>query len=450
MIKRTLFIILLLVLAFTIMSCGEKDDDTPLQGDLTGLAKEYISKLGTGDFDDADTYHNADMRQALPGNKLAETWQSIEAQFGSYQNIERTRTGEVQGFDLVFVTVNFSKAEVEFRVVFDDDQRIAGFHIESVADPLADLYTPPDYAQLGRFTEEEVTVGSGEWALPGTLTLPTDTGRHFAVILVHGSGPNDRDETIGPNKPFKDLAWGLASEGIAVLRYDKRTLVHGQSMDIDTTTLQEETIDDALLAVDLLKNHPQIDPANIFVLGHSLGAMAAPRIGEANSQLAGLILLAGATRPLEDVILEQVTYLTSLDPSPEGEAELAAVEEQVAKVKESTLSLDTPAAELPLGISPAYWLDLQNYNPAQTAQSLEMPILVLHGQRDYQVSMEDFAGWQQALAPRPNVKLTSYPDLNHLFMTGEGRSTPEEYANPGNVAQVVVEDIASWLRSQQK
>lgn len=171
------------------------------------------------------------------------------------------------------------------------------------------------------------------------------------MVLVHGSGPNDRDETVGPNKPFKDLAWGLASQGIAVLRYDKRTLVHSQSIDAQTLTVQEETVHDALAAVEVLRNHPDVDSASVYVLGHSLGATLAPKIGAAAPELAGLILLAGATRPLEDLILEQVTYLVSLDPSEEAEAELAKIEEQVARVKDPDLLANTPADDLPLGIA---------------------------------------------------------------------------------------------------
>ncbi|MCW3490163.1 alpha/beta hydrolase [Dethiobacter alkaliphilus] len=446
--KSAVLFVLLLVMVLLVASCGEQTEDLPLEGNITDLAAEYLTKLSDGDFSGANEYHSAEMRRALPGNRLEETWQGIVAQFGPYQSQTGTRTDEVEDYDLVFVTVNFEKAQVEFRVVFNEDKRIAGFFIESVDDPLADLYSPPDYARTDSFAEEEVTVGSGRWELPGTLTLPLDSAPHPAVVLVHGSGPNDRDETIGPNKPFKDLAWGLASQGVAVLRYDKRTLIHSQSIDPQSLTVQEETVEDALAAAELLKNHPQIDAANIYVLGHSLGATLAPQIGAADGDLAGLILLAGATRPLEDVILEQVEYLTGLNPSLQAEAEREKIAQQVARVKDPNLLPDTPPEKLPLGIPAAYWLDLQDYSPAQTAQGLNMPMLILQGERDYQVTMEDFAGWQEALGSRSDVFLLSYPELNHLFIAGEGKSTPEEYSEPGNVAQTVIDDIASWLRSQ--
>ncbi|PKM88896.1 MAG: hypothetical protein CVU87_06455 [Firmicutes bacterium HGW-Firmicutes-12] len=182
------------------------------------------------------------------------------------------------------------------------------------------------------------------------------------VVLIHGSGPNDRDETIGPNKPFKDLALGLATSGVGVLRYDKRTLVHGQKIlsEAEGLTVQKETIEDALLAVSLIKGMEKVDPNRIYVLGHSLGGMLVPRIGLQTNDLAGLIIVAGAARPLEDLIIDQMTYLAELDGaiSDSEKANIAEAEKLALKVKDPSLDSDTPASEL-LGIPAAYWLDLQ-------------------------------------------------------------------------------------------
>src|SRR5215831_9873048 len=164
---------------------------------------------------------------------------------------------------------------------------------------------PPPKPSSNRFTEEAVTVGGDEWALSGTLSMPIGPIAG-AVVLVHGSGPNDRDETVGANAPFRDLAWGLADRGVAVLRYEKRTRAHAaQLATVETFTVREETTDDAIRAAALLRAHDRIDPKRIFVLGHSLGGTVAPRIAAEDRALAGIVIMAGSTRPLADVARDQ-------------------------------------------------------------------------------------------------------------------------------------------------
>jgi dienelactone hydrolase len=315
-------------------------------------------------------------------------------------------------------------------------------------------YNPPAYANPAAFTEKDVTVGNGQWALPGTLTMPNGNGPFPAVVLVHGSGPNDRDETIGPNKPFKDLAWGLATQGIAVLRYDKRTKAHGMDLTpelIAKLTVKEETIDDALLAAQLLRQTQGIDPKRVFVLGHSLGATVAPRIGQQDSNLAGLIIMAGMTIPLEDEILRQIAYLNSLSgaQTDQQKADFEKLKAAVARVKDPSLSDKTPATDLPLGVSPAYWLDLRGYQPAEVAKSLSMPLFIQQGERDYQVTPDqDYTGWKTALAQKSNVTFKLYPGLNHLFILGQGAPNPTEYNTAGHVSADVVKDITEWVKGK--
>jgi dienelactone hydrolase len=365
-----------------------------------------------------------------------------------------THTAEAQGYRIVFVTTQFEKAAIDVQVVFNKADQISGLFFKPAASASStpQAYNPPAYVKTGSFQESDVTVGSGEWSLPGTLTVPEGSGPFPAVVLVHGSGPNDRDETVGPNKPFRDLAWGLASEGIAVLRYEKRTRAHASQFTPDliaALTVKEETTDDALFAAQLLRQTQGIDPKRVYVLGHSLGAMVAPRIGQQDPALAGLILLAGPSRPLEDCTLDQFEYMYNLDGSLTGEEKdsLVALQTQVARVKDPNLSGSVAASDLPLGISPTYWLDLRGYQPAEVAKTLEMPLLVLQGGRDYQVTAaEDFEGWKTAMAGKANATLHLYPDLNHLFISGQGPSTPAEYEKEGHVSPEVVADIARWIK----
>jgi fermentation-respiration switch protein FrsA (DUF1100 family) len=216
-------------------------------------------------------------------------------------------------------------------------------------------------------------------------------------------------------------------------------------------TVKEEAIYDVLLAVSLLRQTPGINAGKVFVLGHSLGATLAPRIAKLDDAISGLIVMAGTPRPLEDLIVEQMAYIYSVDGtvSETEKAQLDRFKSQAAKVKDPNLSAETPPRDLPFGIPAAYWLDLRRYNPAQMAAEIKQPMLILQGERDYQVTMEDFQGWKRALSSRKNVEFKSYPKLNHIFSEGEGKLTPAEYLKPGNVAEYVISDIANWIKSQK-
>jgi len=301
---------------------------------------------------------------------------------------------------------------------------------------------------VGAFQERQVTVGSGEWALPGTLMLPDGAGPFPVVVLVHGSGPHDRDETIGPNKPFRDLAWGLASQQVATLRYEKRTKAYAKKIAsiLTTFTANDETVDDAVAAVAFLRRVPEIQATQIYVLGHSFGGMMIPRIGRRDPHIAGCIIFAGNTRALDQMLLAQMSYLFSLDGTvtPAEQAQLDQANTEVAKIRDPNLSPNTPPPIL--GAGARYWLDLRSYRPHEEAKALAQPLLIVQGGRDYQVTSEDFHQWQSALSPRQDVTFKLYPSLNHLFMEGEGKSTPAEYAVAGHMASSVIKDMANWIK----
>jgi alpha-beta hydrolase superfamily lysophospholipase len=212
---------------------------------------------------------------------------------------------------------------------------------------------------------------------------------------VHGSGPNDRDETVGANKPFKDLAVGLASRGIAVLRYDKRTMVHRAKVAaLKDFTVKQEVIDDALEAVETLRAQPEIDPKRAFVLGHSLGGMLIP---------------------LEEAIVAQTRYVTTADGTISTEEQQAI--DQATAIADSVRSLkpeEASSGRMISGAPASYWLDLRGYDPPSQATRVKAPMLILHGERDYQVTTDEFARWNAAVGSRRDVTMRSYPELNHL------------------------------------
>jgi len=303
---------------------------------------------------------------------------------------------------------------------------------------------------------------------------PKDSGAGWPiVVLVPGSGAHDADESVGPNKPFRDLAWGLGSRGIVVLRYAKArrsevdepasrtpddrsaepTLAPEAAIDEQAPTVKEEALDDAFTALRAAHEIAGIDPSRIFVLGHSLGATVIPRIAKSAAEVRGFVLLGGATRPLEDVLLGQIRYLALLDGSLSDREKLVLrkLEAEVRRVKELAPADSGPehaaeSGELPLGRSRAFWLDLRAHPTEDLLRDENRPFLVLHGGRDYQVTLDDFAGWKRALGHNAQTTFKLYPALNHLFMAGAGPSTPSEYRIAGHVDCSVIVDVVAWIR----
>jgi len=439
------------LIILTFMAIWPRHNSMAQADGLAERAAQIVTQLSDHDLSAASADFDSTMKAALAGEKLAEAWNGLLGQVGQYKGQKSRRAEEYAGYRLIVVTAEFEKADIDIRVAFDTAGRVAGLTFAPSQPPPAEFKSAP-YVNPKAFRKSEVTIGSGDWALPGTFTVPWGSGLVPAVVLVHGSGPNDHDETIGPNKPFRDLAEGLSTLGIAVLRYDKRTFKHGQKMIsfLDSLTVKEETIDDAIAAVDVLRKTPGIDTSKIFVLGHSLGGTLIPRIGQSSPGIAGFIVMAGATKPLEDLVVEQIAYIFSLDGeiSEAERGQLEPIQAQAAFVKSDSLTPNTPRAKLPLGMPARYWLDLRGYHPAESAKLLDRPMLILQGERDYQVTMENFQAWKNALGGRTDVTFISYPELNHLFIEGKGKSSPDEYNKPGHVSQKVIGDITAWIKGR--
>lgn len=413
-------------------------------------AEAVVKQLRSGDFAAIEAQFDDRVKAGLPPGKLAETWSQMTAQVGAFQKETAAREETSGPYHIGVVTCAFDRASLDVRVVFDTEDKIAGLTMRPTVAPAAPM-TLPVYADPASFTQADVTVGAGEWKLPGTLTLPRGDGPFPAVVLISGSGPNDRDETIGPNKPFADLAAGLSSRGIAVLRFDKRTKVYGAKMAAaGDITVKDEFIDDAVAAVSTLRATPHIDPKRVFVLGHSQGGMLIPRIAAAEPSIAGLIVMEGPARRLEDAIVEQTEYIASADGVVTPEEQKAIDEmKQIRDQIRALTPADAASHKVVFHAPASYWLDLRDYDPPAAARTVMQPLLILQGERDYQVTMDEFARWKAALGSKPNVAFKSYPGLNHLMIAGTGKSLPAEYNTPGHVDRHVVEDIAEWITASK-
>jgi len=434
--------ILLLVTA----SNSREQDKMP---DLPSQARRLVHELASDNIASVRRRFSPIMSRSLSEEQLRQMWLHLVGRIGTLQEVASVRETMEGGFRLVYVTGRFNKGYMDIKVAFDHNGQVTGlFFVPAV------IWKTPKYANQREFEERLVSVITGEFRLPGTLTMPKAGGNWPAIVLVHGSGPHDRDETIGPNKPFKDIAWGLATRGIVVLRYDKRTFRYGSKSVSNPLelTVKQETIEDAISALRLLAQTDGVDPTRLYVLGHSLGGMLAPRIAAAaNPKPSGLIIFAGNARPLEVLLLEQLIYLAERDGNVDvNEQHLIdtarRIQERISSPDfQPTEMIDLMGSKLPGG----YFLDLHRYDPIVVAQEIKMPMLVLRGERDYQVTNRDQQMWREGLRDLPEIEFHTYKQLNHLFMKGEGLLGPEQYLREGHVDVRVIDDLTKWINEQR-
>ena len=303
---------------------------------------------------------------------------------------------------------------------------------------------------------EKIIIGENtKYPLNGLLTLPENITEPVpAVVFVHGSGSSNMDERVGQLTPFKDLAEGLANKGIASIRYDKRSFAHGLKMVRDKSTIitvKEETIDDAILATELLKKDSRIDSHNIFIIGHSMGGMLAPRIDSEGGKYKGLIIMAGTPRKLEDVMLEQNEAVLS---STKGLVNWI-VRKQVAKLSGLFSGLyelsDEEAKKKKVmgGTTLYYFKEMGEHSVADYLATTKKPMLIVQGEKDFQVSVEkDFNEYKRLLNDKTNVEFRLYENLNHAFVNylyGDILKAKQEYKTERHIGEEVISDIADWI-----
>lgn len=396
----------------------------------------FISQLKNGDFAAAETLFAAKVKAALPEAKLAQVWKQLEAVSGPLKTwkIEgRTAVGPNERCE---IALTFERNEQKGQVVIvPQSHEVTGLWFGPPTPRELSSGKPWPCAQSTSFHCEDVTVGRQPFVLGATVTAPTGPGPFPGVVLVAGSGPHDRDETIGPNKPFKDIAEGLAAHNIVVLRYDKRTFTYGTKMDPKATTVEEEVIADAVAAVDLVRKRVEVDRHRVFVVGHSLGALLAPEIAKRAGDVTGIVMMAASGRRLPAVVVEQMRYLGT-PPAQLADAEKAA---------NAWMQGSLPADATFLGAPVRYWTDLDKRNEVQLVKELKKPVLYVRGERDYQVTAEDEMAWKKGLAGVSQVEFATFPALNHLFIAGSGKSGPAEYQTPGHVDPSVLATLVSFV-----
>lgn len=442
--KKLLSTLLLFMLGLSVMACGNgkasQETATADQINYSQLSVTAISKLTSGDSTNFYQMFDKNMKKALPEDELKNIWNSLIKQYGAFQYYDSDfKLTDQDGHTVATIACTFENQMLDVLISFNNSGEISGLYFTE---------NKNSNNRLRLENDADVSFDSGEYNIAGSLNLPEGEGPFPLVILVHGSGASDRNEQIGPNQPFMDIAAQLSKAGIASLRYDKRTYTYAKEMAALTEpTVQDETIDDVVAALSFAASLPEIDSERIYIAGHSLSGYLMPRIAEQTPLAAGYIMLAPSARPLEDLILEQTQYILSIDKTTTQEAKdklLLQTETAVNAIKTLTADSDLTAEQL-LNVPASYWLDLQKYDPLSMVTAIEKPLLIMQGGRDYQVTVTDYQLWQEALADKENVTFCYYDNLNHLFMSGTGKSTPNEYQTKGTVHEQAVQDMINFV-----
>ncbi len=423
---------------------SEENQEEVQEDALKQVALDYVMDIIKGNYQDAySNYSLSDqMKDASSVDIYEQLATGVSEKYGDYKEVLGSGRDEQSGYIIWHVYVQYSEGAITWNVNFDGDNAIAGLNMTPYNQEAND-----EGAQDEETLGTQVTVGTQQYPLEGIYIKPEE-GKPV-VLLVQGSGASDRDETVGPNKPFKSIAEGLAAKGIGSLRYDKRTYVYGQAMASDMNlTFYEETVEDVLAAVNFLQDEQGINNQSIVILGHSMGGYLIPMIDEKLSDdgdIGGYILLAGNHRSLGTLLPLQSLYLAKVDGviTEDEQAEIDMLNDAFSH-------LDEAADDQPiLGAYPAYWRADADYNPDVYAQAIAEPVLVLQGEADYQVTMEDFDLWKHVWVNKSNATFKSYPSLNHLMMPVEGLSTSEEYNIKTPMSEAVIQDISQWVSERQ-
>ncbi len=321
----------------------------------------------------------------------------------------------------------------------------AEFRLTSSSPTVTQIGTPAPVATMlptpqPHFRSEDVAFRSSDGTrLAGTVTIPNAGRRPFAaVVLVAGSGPETRNEAVGPNPVFLQLSNALSNAGYLVLRYDKRGI--GESGGSASTTTRRQLLEDVEAAYAFARKQPEVDPKRVYLLGHSEGGELVPTVAAREPGVAGIILMAPPALPLWRISLEQT--LESVPPKERARTRRRELQ-ALAAIRSGERT----------GAGMAWYRSSMDVDPAADIARVRCPMLILEGSADVQVLPKDLPRLVKAArSANHHVAVRLFSDDNHLFMhvpAGEPR-TPmaalHQYLTvPGRIDPRVLETIVAWL-----
>jgi len=423
--KPSLILVILTVLPALFVKGQEAEEVNPYKK----LTKKFIGAVKRNESYKNYRFFDTSVYGRMLEAQTEKTVEKFIKKYGPIVAIEKTEI-DTQGCRMATATaIKVKDGKFLWYHYYDQGSYLMRFEVDTFTKENW-FYVPPKVDKVN-YSRKEILVRTSPFIqLPGSLFLPIQQKKCPLVILVHGSGPHDRNCTVGRNKMFYDIAINLAQRGIAVLAYDKRTYVyqHRDPFPIDSMDYYTETIEDAVAAFDLAKTFKEIDTTKIFIAGHSQGGLLGPLITKECKSLKGLILLAAPARGILEILPEQLDYILSIqkeETREETEKVVTALKWQVKNALKPDLTLKTKAV-LPFGGRPKYWLMDRNYKVLEHARELTLPILQLQGGRDYQVTKKDYDLWTEGMKGKSNFKQVWMEHVDHLFYEGSGMAKPDD------------------------
>lgn len=414
--------------------------------DTEKKGREVLDLLRTGKFLEVEKMVDSMYVSYYRSYVLEKDWNELTGTYGKYVDAKPVNFEISEYYNFIGFKVKFEFLPYIFNISFNPTGKIIYISFMEAHK----IYVAPDYCDVSKFLERKITVANGFFEMPGILTMPNDVAKAPLVIILVEAGPTDKDGSYEENKPYKDLAWGLASKGIAVFRYEKRSNNYGIYMAKDKAayekfTPREDLIDDLYRIIDSLKYLPDVDPSRMYVLGHGQGGMLAPLVAKERDEIKGIIMMGANAKRTQEMMIDQYKYLSTVTPNKKPE-----YDEQTINAIRSLKKDLNPLTEhhlMPYNVQATYWIWLNNYPHVDITKKLKKPVLLLHGNRDYQVNLENYDIWKKALAKNKNATLKQYPKLNHLFYPGETASTYSEYYMKSNIPDYVIKDLTTWISS---
>lgn len=409
--------------------------------DSSAVFEAYLDAFLIGDYQRAVALQNEQLTQAFGIQAMEQSANIIVNQYGKPESTHSTEVLEQGEYKTYIRLMKTTKGFIKFTITVNQDLQIAGFYAAPAPDPRKKI----SYVDKTAFTEQPVQFGKEGWELDGILTLPVKKDSYPMVIIVGGSGPTDLDGTVGPNTPYKDIAEGLATSGIGVMRYNKRAAQYGAKItkisDQIKNLVDFEYVEDIQLAIEYVSKLKNVN--KILLAGHSLGGTIVPKIGANSERIDGLILLAPGVRRLAQISLDQNRYVKDY---------LGITDEQMKQAEQffnQILNHELPEdLQLQGGMTVGYYYEMDSYNPLKDLSKYDKRVLVMQGEEDFQATMEgDFLPFKEKYGQYDNFTFLSLPTLNHLFMkTEEGVfHWTDEYNKPGFVDETVIELLRDWI-----